>query len=87
VADLYKAASGDLGRRFGISRRSPQAWRTRKQLDFLAFPCGDRGPGRPPVYEAVGFQRVGVMRSYWWDHHERRWASGVLFELLEGELR
>jgi aminoglycoside 6'-N-acetyltransferase len=38
-------------------------------------------------YEAVGFRRVGVMRSYWWDHHTRRWANGVLLDLLAGELR
>jgi aminoglycoside 6'-N-acetyltransferase len=37
-------------------------------------------------YEAVGFRRVGVMRSYWWDHVEERWANGVLLDLLAGEL-
>ena len=37
-------------------------------------------------YEAVGFQRVGVLRSYWWDHSEERWADGLLLELLAGEL-
>jgi aminoglycoside 6'-N-acetyltransferase len=38
-------------------------------------------------YEAVGFRRVGIMREYWWDHVERRWANGVLMDLLAGELR
>jgi aminoglycoside 6'-N-acetyltransferase len=38
-------------------------------------------------YEAVGFRRVGVMRSYWWDHVEQRWTNGVLLDLLAGELR
>ena len=38
-------------------------------------------------YEAVGFRRVGVMRSYWWDHVERRWADGLLLDLLADELR
>jgi len=37
-------------------------------------------------YEAVGFRRVGVLRSYWWDHVEQRWANGVLLDLLAGEL-
>ena len=37
-------------------------------------------------YEAVGFRRVGVMRSYWWDHVEERWADGVLLDLVKGEL-
>ena len=26
-------------------------------------------------YEAVGFRRVGILRSYWWDHVEERWAD------------
>lgn len=38
------------------------------------------------VYEAVGFRRVGIMRSYRWDHVEERWADGVLLDLLAGEL-
>ena len=38
-------------------------------------------------YEAVGFRRVGIMREYWWDHVERRWANGVLMDLLAGEVR
>lgn len=38
-------------------------------------------------YEAVGFRRVGVTRSSWWDHVERRWADGVLLDLLRGDLR
>lgn len=37
-------------------------------------------------YEAVGFRRVGVLRAYWWDHVEQRWADGVLLDLLAGEL-
>jgi aminoglycoside 6'-N-acetyltransferase len=38
-------------------------------------------------YEAVGFRRVGVTRSSWWDHVERRWADGVLLDLLRSDLR
>lgn len=37
-------------------------------------------------FEAVGFRRVGVLRSYWWDHVEERWADGVLLDLLAHEL-
>jgi aminoglycoside 6'-N-acetyltransferase len=37
-------------------------------------------------YEAVGFRRVGILREYWWDHVEKRWANGVLLDLLAGEL-
>jgi aminoglycoside 6'-N-acetyltransferase len=37
-------------------------------------------------FESVGFRRVGVLRSYWWDHVEERWADGVLLDLLAGEL-
>ena len=37
-------------------------------------------------YEAVGFRRIGVLRSYWWDHVEERWANGLLLDLLAGEL-
>lgn len=37
-------------------------------------------------YQAVGFRRVGVLRSYWWDHVEQRWADGLLLDLLAGEL-
>jgi aminoglycoside 6'-N-acetyltransferase len=36
-------------------------------------------------YEAVGFRRVGIMRSYWWDHVEERWADGLLLDLLREE--
>jgi aminoglycoside 6'-N-acetyltransferase len=38
-------------------------------------------------YEAVGFRRVGMMRSYWFDHVEERWTDGLLLDLLTGELR
>lgn len=38
-------------------------------------------------YEAVGFKRVGVTRSCWWDHVEKRWADGVLLDLLSPDLR
>jgi aminoglycoside 6'-N-acetyltransferase len=37
-------------------------------------------------YEAVGFRRVGVTRSSWWDHVEDRWADRVPLDLLRGEL-
>jgi aminoglycoside 6'-N-acetyltransferase len=37
--------------------------------------------------EAVGFRRVGVTRSSWWDHVEKRWADGVLLDLLCPDLR
>lgn len=37
-------------------------------------------------YEAVGFKRVGVTRSSWWDHVEKRWADGVLLDLLSPDL-
>lgn len=37
-------------------------------------------------FEAVGFRRVGVMRGYWWDHVEQRWANDVLLDVLAGEL-
>lgn len=37
-------------------------------------------------YEEVGFKRVGILRSYWWDHVEERWVDGVLLDLLAGEL-
>jgi aminoglycoside 6'-N-acetyltransferase len=39
------------------------------------------------TYEAVGFRRVGVLRRYWWDHVEGRWADGLLLDLLADELR
>jgi aminoglycoside 6'-N-acetyltransferase len=39
------------------------------------------------TYEAVGFRRVGVLRKYWWDHVEGRWADGLLLDLLADELR
>jgi aminoglycoside 6'-N-acetyltransferase len=38
-------------------------------------------------YERVGFKRVGVMREYWFDHVEQRWADGLLMDLLPGDLR
>jgi aminoglycoside 6'-N-acetyltransferase len=38
-------------------------------------------------YEAVGFQRVGVMRQYGFDHAEQRWADGLLMDLLRSDLR
>jgi aminoglycoside 6'-N-acetyltransferase len=38
-------------------------------------------------YEAVGFKRVGVMREYWFDHVEQRWADGLLMDLLVDDLR
>ena len=38
-------------------------------------------------YEAVGFLRVGVMRSYWFDRTVGAWADGLLLELLHDELR
>jgi aminoglycoside 6'-N-acetyltransferase len=38
-------------------------------------------------YEAVGFRRVGITRSSWWDHVEERWADGVLLDLLGADLR
>jgi aminoglycoside 6'-N-acetyltransferase len=37
-------------------------------------------------YEAVGFQRVGVMREYWFDHVEQRWADALLMDLLSTDL-
>lgn len=39
------------------------------------------------TYQTVGFRPVGVMRSYWWDHVEERWANGLLLDLLREELR
>lgn len=38
-------------------------------------------------YEGVGFRRVGVMRSYWYDRSAGIWADGLLLDLLHGELR
>lgn len=38
-------------------------------------------------YEAVGFRPVGVMRQYWYDHVEQRWADGLLMDLLVDDLR
>ena len=38
-------------------------------------------------YEAVGFQRVGVMRSYWFDRTLGEWVDGLLLDLLHDELR
>jgi aminoglycoside 6'-N-acetyltransferase len=37
-------------------------------------------------YEAVGFRTVGVMREYWYDHVEGRWADGLLMDLLARDL-
>ena len=37
-------------------------------------------------YEAVGFRKVGILRSYWWDHVDNCWADGMLLDLLRGEL-
>jgi aminoglycoside 6'-N-acetyltransferase len=37
-------------------------------------------------YERVGFRRVGVMRSYWYDRTAGAWADGLLLDLLRGEL-
>lgn len=37
-------------------------------------------------FEGVGFRRVGITRSSWWDHVEGRWADGVLLDLLRDEL-
>jgi aminoglycoside 6'-N-acetyltransferase len=37
-------------------------------------------------YEAVGFRPVGVMREYWWDHVEGRWADALLMDLLRADL-
>jgi aminoglycoside 6'-N-acetyltransferase len=37
-------------------------------------------------FEAVGFRRVGILRSYWWDHVEQRWVDGVLLDLLRDDL-
>lgn len=39
------------------------------------------------TYEAVGFRRVGVLRRYWWDHVEGRWADGLLLDLMADEIR
>jgi aminoglycoside 6'-N-acetyltransferase len=38
------------------------------------------------VYEKVGFRRVGVLREYEWDAADRRWADGLLMDLLRDEL-
>ena len=38
-------------------------------------------------YEAVGFRRVGVMRSYWFDRTLGEWVDGVLLDLLRDEFR
>jgi aminoglycoside 6'-N-acetyltransferase len=37
-------------------------------------------------YESVGFTRVGIMRQCWFDHVERRWADGLLMDLLAKDL-
>lgn len=37
-------------------------------------------------YERVGFRRVGVMRSYWYDRTAGVWADGLLLDMLRGEL-
>ena len=50
-----------------------------RQLDItLIIVCWGSRPAPP--------RRVGVLRSYWWDHVEERWANGVLLDLLAGEL-
>jgi aminoglycoside 6'-N-acetyltransferase len=38
------------------------------------------------AYEAVGFQRVGVLRNYWRDA-SGKWRDGLLMDLLADELR
>ena len=38
-------------------------------------------------YEAVGFRRVGVMRSYWFDRTIGDWVDGLMLDLLGSELR
>ena len=38
-------------------------------------------------YEAVGFRRVGVLRSYWFDRTLGEWVDGLLLELLRDEMR
>ncbi len=37
-------------------------------------------------YEQVGFKAVGVMREYWFDHVEQRWADALLMDLLPADL-
>jgi aminoglycoside 6'-N-acetyltransferase len=37
-------------------------------------------------YESVGFQAVGLMRSYWFDRTTGEWVDGLLLDLLRGEL-
>lgn len=68
-------------------------------LTVVAWLVGERGHHRLVIdparaneraircYERVGFRRVGVMREYWYDHVEKRWADGVLLDLLAEELR
>jgi aminoglycoside 6'-N-acetyltransferase len=38
-------------------------------------------------YEGVGFTTVGVMRAYWFDHVEQRWADALLMDLLRDDPR
>jgi aminoglycoside 6'-N-acetyltransferase len=38
-------------------------------------------------YEGVGFTAVGVMRDYWYDHVEQRWADALLMDLLRDDPR
>lgn len=38
-------------------------------------------------YESVGFQPVGLMRSYWLDRTTGQWVDGLLLDLLRDELR
>lgn len=37
------------------------------------------------AYAKAGFRPVGVMRRYWWDHVEERWADGLLMDVLAEE--
>ncbi|MFD5559606.1 aminoglycoside 6'-N-acetyltransferase [Kitasatospora griseola] len=37
-------------------------------------------------YRKVGFQPVGIMRSYWRDHRTGTWQDGLLMDLLAEEL-
>jgi aminoglycoside 6'-N-acetyltransferase len=91
----YRHAALDLMIAPGLQDRGLGSEALRVAIRWLA---GERGHHRftidPSVenerairaYEAVGFRRVGVMRSY-----ERapdgRWRDGLLMDLLAGELR
>lgn len=39
------------------------------------------------AYEKVGFRQVGVLRRYQWDPDRGEWVDGVLYDLLEDDLR